>query len=1127
MGATSDRMMKKLITLLLFCPVIIMAQKPFISNISPTHVEVGQTVSISGSNLSTATAVYFGGMEATVTSNTDNLIEATVPAGATNSSIYVINAGGIAQSSKQFYISFVGSDITNYDAEYTQTTNEKSASDLCMCDLNGDGKNDIVIVHNIQTTNDTQNEVSVFINNSTGTDPFSGSEFNLSQLNVSSNGSGFYSVACADLDNDGDNDLAFSSNLGTNAADVFVLAGDGSGTFSTTPTTTKTLLNTSGGDQRLPGSIAAADLDGDGLLDLAVGNRTDGTFHLFRNTGSLAFANAVEITATSESTGLLKVADFNNDGYQDIATLPFRQSSTSIHLFKNTSTINNFNFTFEQTISNGGQTSDIETGDLDDDGLLDIVVASNVTGEISTFLNQSSGGSISFGSETSISTTGSAAFGVNLGDINGDGALDIAASNGVGNIYVFENDGAGSFSNEQVLTTGASTQSIMVGDLNGDAKPDMAYSQDVQTNGPFGNLGVILNRNCVTPILSPTPGGGGVFCSNPETFTLTATASPEATYDWTVTGNTNAGGNSFSTGTTNSATFDLASNSTTTIRVTINSADGFCTTEFDEEIYTIAASVTGDPTINVSQAGVLCVGDNVTLSTAASYTNYFWTLPDGSTSTSATIVLNPVSVANAGEYSVRVQNSGSCSSSEVSQTIEVSEVPGFEILNNDGDDFCAGTSITMEVPDFSSDYTYQWVRDGSTNLGTSATQVVSQSGDYTVVITEQAASACTYTTPVYQVNAISEPVSAINGPTETCVGIETTFSAASTGQSGFTLTYNWLVDGNPVTPTDPTQLLTTFTATGAHTVTLTTAYDPAEVDACSDVTVFNVTVSDAPTISFDVTDGTRKCPSDSILITPTLSSSTATSTTWTLRNAFDNSFISDTTRNELFVFNGYTPQSVDSVYAVITVTNDIGCQFTDSLSIRNFDNSNLAIDEGVNSTRDTTINSVTYPLIELTDANFVELNASGGSDYTWTTGAGSPDNFDNPNEATTTFFPSQPLTLVTLSGTDGNNCDETFTIAVFLDNFRPRKTFSPNGDGMNDCWEILNIGQLGTDAGCKVYVFDSRGRTILTKETFQAGDNCVWDGNFNNSPVPEGVYYFVMKCENSNSTKSGSILLAR
>ncbi|WP_436516175.1 FG-GAP-like repeat-containing protein [Ekhidna sp. To15] len=1133
-------MMRKIFTILLFIPIVLVAQKPFVNNITPTNVEFGETVTISGSNLSGTPRVFFGGVEASgVNVISDNLIEVTVPAGATQSSIIVLNNGLVTQSSQHFFISFGGSDISNYDAEYDDiSTTEQAASDICMCDLNGDDKNDIVIVHAVLSNNDSQNEVTIFLNNTTGTGAFTGpTDFQLDQtLNNSINESGFNSVACGDIDNDGDNDLAFTSNLSTNPRDVYVYSNDGSATFSEEDDTSLFLPTTSGGDQRTPRSIHIADMDRDGIADLVVGNLSDdNTFHIFKNTGSFAFDNAVEIagTATGESTGILDVADFNNDEYLDVVTLTFRESNTGIYFFKNTSSIDNFNFELQETVTNGGQNTDIAIGDFDSDGLNDIVATSRNTGLISVFENQSTTGQINFGTSNNVTTTGSAASGVTLADLNGDGKLDIASSNATGDIYIFENTGSGSisFGNEQVLSTNSTTLFIASGDLNGDAKPDLAYTQSVQTS-EVGNLAIILNRNCVVPQLSPTPGGGGVFCSNPETFTLTATASPGATYDWTVTGNTNLiGGASFSTGTTNSATFQLSTNATTTIQVTINQ-DGTCAAQTDTEVYTIAGSVTASPAIT-PLGGVQCAGDDVTLSTTTTFENYFWTLPDGSTQTSATVVLNSISTSDAGTYTLRVQNSGSCSSSEVSIDVEVSQPPLLEIINNNLDNFCAGTNVSLEVPDFTSDFTYEWQLNG-TDFGTGSDQAsisTNQGGDYTVEVTD--VNTCLTETATYTINSIALPNSVADGPTETCVDFLTSFTSASTGQGSFTLEYEWVVEdvdnGNAVIHTATTQDLDfTFTTAGNYNVILNTNYDPSEVyagplgtDICVGTTQIAVTASDPPTsLTFNEADGVQKCQADVISIGVT--GSGISSYSWSLRNAeASNDTIISSNVSTSDNINLSIPIGIDSVYAIADVVTGVNCIVRDSILVRNFP-SNVDIELSDFSTPD---------IITLEEENFVNLNALNLdiSTVRWRPN----DIMSDSTAQTVTVNPNQPSTIITLLGVDASGCNVSTQVEIVLDNIRPKRTFSPNGDLMNDCWEILNtlptnIADPANDpvAGCKVYIFDSKGRNIKVADA-PFDNNCVWDGNSNGSPVPEGIYYFVFKCPDDQMSKSGSILLAR
>ncbi len=64
---------------------------------------------------------------------------------------------------------------------------------------------------------------------------------------------------------------------------------------------------------------AAADLDGDGYLDLVVPN--GGTSHvaLFRNHGDGSFESPVELTTSGSDDRSCVVGDFNNDGEPDIA----------------------------------------------------------------------------------------------------------------------------------------------------------------------------------------------------------------------------------------------------------------------------------------------------------------------------------------------------------------------------------------------------------------------------------------------------------------------------------------------------------------------------------------------------------------------------------------------------------------------------------------------------------------------------------------------------------------------------------------------------------------------------------------------------------------------------------------
>jgi gliding motility-associated-like protein len=79
--------------------------------------------------------------------------------------------------------------------------------------------------------------------------------------------------------------------------------------------------------------------------------------------------------------------------------------------------------------------------------------------------------------------------------------------------------------------------------------------------------------------------------------------------------------------------------------------------------------------------------------------------------------------------------------------------------------------------------------------------------------------------------------------------------------------------------------------------------------------------------------------------------------------------------------------------------------------------------------------------------------------------------------------------------------------------------FTPNGDGINDYWEILDMPTYGK---CDVRVFNRWGKEVYANKDY---DNR-WDGTSNGSPLPDGAYYFIIKTENSG-TITGTVNIVR
>ena len=79
-----------------------------------------------------------------------------------------------------------------------------------------------------------------------------------------------------------------------------------------------------------------------------------------------------------------------------------------------------------------------------------------------------------------------------LGDVNGDGVLDLAVANGdfgSSNVSVLLGNGDGSFQAEQRFVAGAGPSSVALGDVNGDGVLDLAG-----TNGNSGDVSVLLGN---------------------------------------------------------------------------------------------------------------------------------------------------------------------------------------------------------------------------------------------------------------------------------------------------------------------------------------------------------------------------------------------------------------------------------------------------------------------------------------------------------------------------------------------------------------------------------------------------------------------------------------------------------
>ncbi|MES2418633.1 MAG: gliding motility-associated C-terminal domain-containing protein [Bacteroidota bacterium] len=100
-------------------------------------------------------------------------------------------------------------------------------------------------------------------------------------------------------------------------------------------------------------------------------------------------------------------------------------------------------------------------------------------------------------------------------------------------------------------------------------------------------------------------------------------------------------------------------------------------------------------------------------------------------------------------------------------------------------------------------------------------------------------------------------------------------------------------------------------------------------------------------------------------------------------------------------------------------------------------------------------------------------------------------------------------------------CEVTLKVTVkVLDQLSPPNSFSPNGDGVNDVWNITSIDSY---PNVEVLVFDRGGQKV-----FQSlGYAKPFDGNYQNKPLPVGVYYYIIAPKNGRKTMTGSLTIIR
>jgi hypothetical protein len=252
--------------------------------------------------------------------------------------------------------------------------------------------------------------------------------------------------------------------------------------FEVTKTTTYAALTTpSFVVEAEPASVAAGDFNGDGKLDLAVGNNTDiSVVSIFLGNGDGTFQSAVDYGSGSGFNSVA-IGDFNRDGKLDIAVADSGRNNVSILLGKGDGT-------FQPMVdyAAGSGPSSVAVADLNRDGKLDLVVANNGSNNVSILLGNGDG---TFRPAVNHSV-GLGPSSVAVADLNRDGKLDlVVANNGSHNVSILLGNGDGTFRAPVEYGVGTTPNSVTVADFNRDGKLDLAV-----VNNGSSNVSILLGN---------------------------------------------------------------------------------------------------------------------------------------------------------------------------------------------------------------------------------------------------------------------------------------------------------------------------------------------------------------------------------------------------------------------------------------------------------------------------------------------------------------------------------------------------------------------------------------------------------------------------------------------------------
>ena len=1047
------------------------AQTPQIwSNERSTGI-YGESLVLSGSGFSTRKedlVVRFGTSRAELIRATEQVIEVRIPQGATFDYLSVthLQSALTGHSPKKFLPTY---QATSFEASRLSSYSEISPGfniyDLCTCDFDGDGLNDLAIAD--QTEGMSSGSIMVFRN----TTPANSHNIQFERINDLDlvTGTAVRNIACADLNGDGLPDLVVGK--GGNTADRLFLIMNKSTPGNIDFAAFRTLMISGSSSSNSARRIKIHDLNDDGKPEIILTDQNQPRVHVFQNRStpsqfSFPLAEKIEIQSPSAlSTSGLDIADLDSDGKAEII---FNSANApGLFVVPNRSTYGSAAFGNPSALPVTEALNNVIALDIDGDGMVDLAATSSETNRLIILLKTEAGIISAFGSPLRL-TTGSRPWGISAGDITGNGKPDIltATSDPGAELSLFINQSLPGALNLARHNIGPAELSInvLVADFNGDARPDLAYSTNQK------KVAFIRNRLCIHPAITPTD--PGPICGT-QAITLRIPEMPKTEVYW----EDNAG-NIMAAGQYRFSTADPGQ-----FRAILNIPVDGCSQSSDfVSLVSGGASSVSLPAIQAPSS--VCAGDSLVLSTVAlSGHSYTWTKPDGSQHTGSSLVIPVTSLRDAGRYGLVATTAGGCRSETAFAFVGIGPAPVVGITALSGSPFCLGTENVL-ITGAINGAVYSWFRNGTKLSQTSEnTFSVDDGGIYRIEV--ETTSGCRASSPDLLLVRVSKPQASFTSATSICTGNVLEFTNTSSFDGAVLPQVRWdFGDDTFSGETDPVHL---YASSGTFYPFLELFYESDT--SCRSRYGYPVLVSGSTGDPVILADGTIPenpyylCPERAVILSTTAGPS---GLLWNTGATGQSIVVSEPGSYELISGAGSACERRSEIHIAPAPAPEI---------------------------------TVKEREIRIKLGESAQLEAAGADSYLW-----QPGTYLNNNTASNPVTRPESSIVYRVTGTNSYGCSDTDSVTVevepitFISVDAPR-IFTPNGDGHNDVWIIRNIDEL---SGCAIRIFNRQGLTVY-ESTPYLND---WDGTYGKSDAPVGAYYYLINCPDGQVLR-GDITLLR